>query len=244
MFLVAKAHLRRVSAQLRVGSFVYALQQPKLPAIQFRDLDRVKWEMDTDYEDKTDERGFVTLREGDTIVDGRMWSKGKWLEPPIHLEIQWAFKYDPNQNDYQWRAIFRPESSHVVVNDKGRPLQQISTGDWLILQKAFGKSPFVSPVDEMKKLQQNVAGVLRTASPLTVEQEETAKAFIEDALDVSFKDVAWELGFDGRAEDIWGALDRAGLREEFQSFVARYVREVITPWYNELTSTRLPVPRP
>jgi hypothetical protein len=78
----------------------------------------------------------------------------------------------------------------------------------------------------------------RVAAPLSVQQEETAAALIEDALDVSFKDVAWELGFDGRAEDIWGALDRAGLREEFQGFVGRYVREVIAPWYNELTSTR------
>lgn len=229
MFLVAKAHLRQVSAQLRTGSFVYALQQPKLPAIQFKDLDRVKWELDTDYDDTTDENGFVTLREGDTIVDGRMWMKGKWMEPPIHLEIQWAFKYDPNENDYQWRAIFRPESSHVIVNDKGRPLQQINTGDWLILQKAFGKNPFVSPVDEMKKSQQNVAGVVTAG--MDPQQRETAEGIVEAALDACFKDFAIEFGIEGQ---VWNVLDDAGLRERFAAFVQQYVEELVEPWYDSI----------
>ena len=229
MFLVTKAHLRQVSRQLRTGSFVYALQQPKTPAIQFRDLDRVKWELDSDYDDTTDESGFVTLREGDTVVDGRMWMKGKWMEPPIHLEIQWAFKYDPQVKDYQWRAIFRPESSHVLVNDKGKPVQQISTGDWLMLRKALGKDPFVNPSDELKKLK---AASTRLAAVLGPQEQEEAAGIVEAALDGCFKEFAIQFGI---PHGVWNVLDDAGLREEFEEFARRYVQELVVPWYDEAT---------
>lgn len=145
MFLVAKEHLRDTVRQLRVGSFVYALEAPKTPALQFRDLDRVRWEMDMEYDDDETEEGFVARRDGTTILDGQMFLKGKFVDPPIHLVIDWAFIYDSKENDYRWGARLGKESSHVLVDDRGKPLEWIKTGDWLMLRRALGKDIFKSP---------------------------------------------------------------------------------------------------
>ena len=145
MFLVAKVHLQDTVHRLRVGSFVYALEAPKTPALQFRDLDRVRWEMDMEYDDDETEEGFITRREGTTVLNGRMFLKGKFVDPPLHLVIDWAFVYDPDENDYRWGARLGKESSHVLVDDAGKPLEWIKTGDWLMLRHAIRKDLFKSP---------------------------------------------------------------------------------------------------
>lgn len=117
-----------------------AIQEGVIP---LSGLPRTKWKHKMTHKD-IEENGVVVKRQGLTVLEGELFWKGKFRQPPVTLEFTWEYTLDPKTGKYfLTHAELEDGSSHVLVDEHGKPTSL--AGALFTIRHALGKNPTEPP---------------------------------------------------------------------------------------------------
>jgi hypothetical protein len=106
-------------------------------------LPRTKWKHKMTHKD-IEENGVIVKRQGLTVLEGELFWKGKFRQPPVTLEFTWEYTLDPKTGKYfLTHAELEDGSSHVLVDEHGKPTSL--AGALFTIRHALGKNPTEPP---------------------------------------------------------------------------------------------------